>query len=67
VATWLTGNPPNRANQRNVRDIRLFDLLAEVIPASQFDPWLDIPNPAFEGSTPLQVIESAVNLIGYGE
>src|ERR1700751_4782457 len=36
---------------------RLFDALAEVVPASQIGPWLDIPNSAFEGSTPLQVIE----------
>ena len=58
VATWLAGNPPNRANQRNVSEMsRLFDALAEVVPASQIGSWLDIPNPAFEGSTPLQVIE----------
>jgi DNA-binding transcriptional regulator YiaG len=58
VATWLAGNPPNRANQRNVSEIsRLFDELSEVVPASQIGPWLDTPNPAFEGSTPLQVIE----------
>jgi hypothetical protein len=36
---------------------RLFKALAEVVPASQIGPWLDIPNPAFEGSTPLQVVE----------
>jgi hypothetical protein len=58
VATWLVGNPPNRANQRNVSEMfRLFDALAEVVPASQIGPWLDTPNPAFDGSTPLQVIE----------
>ena len=58
VATWLAGNPPNRANQRNVSEMfRLFDALAEVVPASQIGPWLDTPNPAFDGSTPLQVIE----------
>jgi DNA-binding transcriptional regulator YiaG len=58
VATWLAGDPPNRANQRNVSEMfRLFEALAEVVPASQIGPWLDIPNPAFEGSTPLQVIE----------
>jgi DNA-binding transcriptional regulator YiaG len=58
VATWLAGNPPNRSNQRNVSGIsRLFDALAEVVPVSQIGPWLDTPNPAFEGSTPLQVIE----------
>lgn len=58
VATWLAGDPPNRANQRNVSEMfRLFESLAEVVPASQIGPWLDRPNPAFEGSTPLQVIE----------
>src|ERR1700730_6991888 len=58
VAAWVAGNPPNRANQRNVSEMsRLFDALAEVVPASQIGPWLDIPNSAFEGSTPIQVIE----------
>jgi len=58
VATWLAGNVPNRANQRNVSEMsRLFDALAEVVPTSQVGPRLDTPNPAFEGSTPLQVIE----------
>lgn len=58
VAAWLSGNPPNRANQRNLSEMaRLFDALAEVVPASQIGPWLNAPNPAFEGSTPLQVIE----------
>jgi hypothetical protein len=36
---------------------RLFDALAEVVLAPQIGPWLDSLNPAFEGSTPLQVIE----------
>jgi hypothetical protein len=35
----------------------LFDALAEIVPASQIGRGLDIPNLAFEGSTPLQVIE----------
>jgi hypothetical protein len=52
------GNPPNRANERNVSEMsRLFDALTEVVPASQIGPWLDSPNSAFEGWTPLQVIE----------
>ena len=34
--------------------VRLFDALAEVVPASQIGPWLDTPNPAFENSTALQ-------------
>ena len=33
------------------------EALAEVVPASQIGPWLDTLNPAFDGSTPLQVIE----------
>jgi hypothetical protein len=58
VAAWLAGNPLNRANQRNLSEMaRLFDALAEIVPGSQIGPWLDTPNPAFEGSTPLQVIE----------
>ena len=58
MATWLAGNVPNRANQRNVSEMsRLFDALAEVVPAPQIGPWLETPNPAFESSTPLQVIE----------
>jgi hypothetical protein len=58
VATWVAGAPPNRANQRNVSErCRLFNALAEVVPASQIGPWLDTPNPAFEASTPIQVIE----------
>jgi len=58
VATWVAGDPPNRANQRNVSEMcRLFNALAEVVPASQIGPWLDTPNPAFEASTPIQVIE----------
>ena len=58
MAPWLSGNPPNRANQRNLSEMaRLFDALAEVVPASQIGPWLDAQNPAFEGSTSLQAIE----------
>jgi DNA-binding transcriptional regulator YiaG len=58
VATWLAGEPPSRANQRNLSEVtRLFSALAEVVPAHQIGRWLEDPNPAFEGSTPLQVIE----------
>jgi DNA-binding transcriptional regulator YiaG len=58
VATWLAGDPPNRAKQRSVSEMfRLFEALAEVVPAAQIGPWLESPNPAFEGSTPIQLIE----------
>jgi hypothetical protein len=58
VASWLAGDPPNRANQRTLSEMsRLFVALAEIIPTSEIGRWLDTPSPAFEGSTPLQVIE----------
>jgi DNA-binding transcriptional regulator YiaG len=58
VATWLAGNPPNRANERNLTELsRLFAALAEVVPTAQIGSWLETSNSAFEGSTPVQVIE----------
>jgi hypothetical protein len=58
VASWLAGDAPSRANQRTLSEMsRLLVALAEIVPASQIGRWLDTPSPAFEGSTPLQVIE----------
>jgi DNA-binding transcriptional regulator YiaG len=58
VATWLAGNPPNRANERNLTELsRLFAALAELVPTDQIGSWLETSNSAFEGSTPVQVIE----------
>ena len=49
VATWVAGDPPNRANQMNVSEMRrLFNALAEVVPASQirgFPPRRTSPAP----------------------
>jgi hypothetical protein len=58
VASWLAGDAPSRANQRALSEMsRLLVALGEVVPTPQIGQWLDTPNPAFEGSTPLQVIE----------
>jgi len=58
VATWLAGNPPNRANERNLTELsRLFAALAELVPTAQIGSWLENSNSAFEGFTPVQVIE----------
>jgi len=58
VASWLAGDAPSRANQRALSEMsRLLVALAEVVPTPHIGQWLDTPNPAFEGSTPLQVIE----------
>jgi hypothetical protein len=36
---------------------RLFAALEELVPTSQIGSWLETSDPAFEGSTPVQVIE----------
>jgi hypothetical protein len=36
---------------------RLLDALARVMQPQQVGQWLKSPNPAFDGSTPLQVVE----------
>ncbi len=43
--------------QRNREITRLLDALADIIKAKAIGGWLQQPNPAFDGSTPLQVIE----------
>jgi hypothetical protein len=37
--------------------MRLRDSLAELMRSETLDEWLALPNQAFDGSTPLQVIE----------
>ncbi|MDD5261768.1 MAG: DUF2384 domain-containing protein [Methylacidiphilales bacterium] len=36
---------------------RLFDALSKLVDAKNIGAWLNRSNPAFEGSTPLQIIE----------
>ncbi|MEW6304925.1 MAG: antitoxin Xre/MbcA/ParS toxin-binding domain-containing protein [Verrucomicrobiota bacterium] len=58
VAHWVGGQTPgNSAQQRFTELTRLFDALAEMVDAKAIGDWLKQPNPAFDGSTPLQVIE----------
>jgi uncharacterized protein (DUF2384 family) len=58
VADWRTDKPLKpTATQRLVEAIRLCQALAEVIRAETIGHWLQTPNDAFDGSTPLQVIE----------
>jgi antitoxin Xre/MbcA/ParS-like protein len=39
----------------------LFDALSDIIKARSIGPWLQRPNDAFDGSTPLQVMERGEN------
>jgi|HubBroStandDraft_1064217.scaffolds.fasta_scaffold131301_2 hypothetical protein len=58
VAYWKAGKEPQRSSRQKLRELcRLFDALSEIIQPKSIGPWLTRSNPAFEGSTPLQVIE----------
>lgn len=52
------GSPPRPETRRRLTEIdRLSRALGEIMDAADLGPWLDIPNDAFEGSTPLQLVE----------
>lgn len=58
VAHWANGDKPSASTQRRLTEInRLFAALSELINKEAIGPWLKQPNTAFDGSTPLQVIE----------
>jgi hypothetical protein len=58
VAKWAQGATPSPKQEKALVEMdRLFDGLARVIPPAQVGRWLAQPNPAFDGSTPLQVVE----------
>jgi hypothetical protein len=48
----------DRNGDRRLTEIkRLFAALEKLVSPQAIGPWLKDPNPAFDGSTPLQVIE----------
>jgi hypothetical protein len=58
VAHWANGDKPSSSTQRRLTEInRLFAALSELINKETIGPWLKQANSAFDGSTPLQVIE----------
>lgn len=58
VDKWAAGENPGAATQRRLREVgRLFDGLSEIMEPEYVGEWLKTPNDAFDGSTPLQVIE----------
>jgi DNA-binding transcriptional regulator YiaG len=58
VAHWASGDKPSTSTQRRLTELnRLFAALSELIDKDAIGPWLKQPNSAFDGSTPLQVIE----------
>ena len=58
VAHWAGGRTPGGSAQKRLNELtRLFDTLSDMVDAKAIGEWLKAPNPAFDGSTPLQVIE----------
>lgn len=58
VAHWASGRTPSGSAQQRLSELtRLFDALSDMVDSKAIGDWLKEPNPAFDGSTPLQVIE----------
>lgn len=58
VANWAQGRTPSASTARRLTELqRLFTALERLVSNAAIGPWLKEPNPAFDGSTPLQVIE----------
>lgn len=59
VASWSKGVKATEPARRKFTElVRLFDALADLMDdPKQVSVWLQDPNPAFDGSTPVQVIE----------
>jgi len=58
ISNWTQGSKPSSSTARRLIEIeRLFSALEKLVSPEAIGPWLKDPNPAFDGSTPLQVIE----------
>lgn len=58
VAKWAQGESPSLKQEKALVEMdRLLDSLARVMEAGEVGRWMKTPNPAFDGSTPMQVIE----------
>ena len=58
VTNWNQGSKPSASTSRRLVEIkRLFAALERLVSPEAIGEWLKQPNPAFDGSTPVQVIE----------
>jgi len=58
VDKWAGGEIPGGPARKQLTELtRLFDALCEIMDPQSIGQWLKTPNQAFEGSTPIQVIE----------
>ena len=58
ISNWAQGSKPSSSTSRRFTETkRLFEALERLVSPEAIGAWLKDPNPAFDGSTPLQVIE----------
>ncbi len=58
VAEWASGKKPSAPAKKAFAEMdRLLDALGRLLQPKEVGHWLKEPNPAFDGSTPVQVIE----------
>lgn len=58
LAEWASGKLPSQPAKRRLHEVRrLLDMLAQIVKPESIPQWLHEPNNAFDGLTPLQVIE----------
>jgi len=58
VAHWAAGRKPSTSTGRRLTELkRIFEALEKLVAKEAIGPWLKESNTAFDGSTPLQVIE----------
>ncbi len=58
VANWSSGRAPSAPALKKLTELnRLLEALARLVKPKDIGPWMLQANPAFDGSTPLQVIE----------
>src|SRR5207248_257831 len=58
VAKWSQGTAPSLKQEKALVEMdRLLDGLSRVMQPAEVGRWLKTPNPAFDGSTPLQTVE----------
>jgi DNA-binding transcriptional regulator YiaG len=58
ISNWSQGSKPSSSTAMRLTEIkRLFAALENLVSPEAIGSWLKEPNPAFDGSTPLQVIE----------
>ena len=58
IAHWVAGKAPGEAGRIRLTELqRLLAALSAIVEPVALEDWLQKPNPAFQGSTPLQVVE----------